>query len=95
MAHVPQHVSISYDGYYGIRKVARMPDFMNAQEFIDYRFARHTLLTSDVFDGSSRKGVDANGIPHYEIKQSDLETTFLKRDGGTNYRDDDVGNRWL
>lgn len=30
----PQHVSISYDGYYGIRKVARMPDFMNAQEFI-------------------------------------------------------------
>lgn len=42
---------------------ARMPDFMNAQEFIDYRFARHTLLTSDVFDGSSRKGVDANGIP--------------------------------
>ena len=49
-----------------------MPDFMNAQEFIDYRFARHTLLTSDVFDGSSRKGVDANGIPHYEIKQSDL-----------------------
>ena len=86
----PQHVSISYDGYYGIRKVARMPDFMNAQEFIDYRFARHTLLTSDVFDGSSRKGVDANGIPHYEIKQSDLETTFLKRDGGTNYRDSQI-----
>lgn len=67
-----------------------MPDFMNAQEFIDYRFARHTLLTSDVFDGSSRKGVDANGIPHYEIKQSDLETTFLKRDGGTNYRDSQI-----
>lgn len=38
----PQHVSISYDGYYGIRKVARMPDFMNAQEFIDYRL--HVIL---------------------------------------------------
>ena len=37
--------TVSYDGYYGIRKVVRMPDFMNAQEFIDYRFARHTLLT--------------------------------------------------
>ena len=86
----PQRVSISYDGYYGIRKVARMPDFMNAQEFIDYRFARHTVLTSEAFDGSSRKGVDANGIPHYEIKQSDLETTFLKRNGGTNYRDSKI-----
>lgn len=85
-----QRVSISYDGYYGIRKVTRMPDFMNAQEFIDYRFARHTVLTSEAFDGSSRKGVDANGVPHYEIKQSDLETAFLKRDGGLDYRDSKI-----
>ena len=29
---------ISYDGYYGISKVARMPDFMDANEFYQYRF---------------------------------------------------------
>lgn len=85
-----EKVSISYDGYYGIRTIARMPDFMNAQEFIDYRFARHTTLSSENFPGSTRPGVDANGVPHYEIKQNDLETAFLKRDGGSSYRDSKV-----
>ncbi|MEZ5006089.1 MAG: hypothetical protein R2738_08890 [Bacteroides graminisolvens] len=37
-----QPVEISYDSYYGIRKVARMPDFMGATEWMDYRFARYT-----------------------------------------------------
>ena len=67
-----------------------MPEFMNAQEFIDFRFARYTNLTSESFEGSSRKGVDANGVPHYEMKQTDLETTFLKRAGGADYRDSKI-----
>lgn len=85
-----QKVSISYDGYYGVKKIARMPDFMNAQEFIDYRFARFTTLSTENFEGSSRPGIDANGIPHYSIKQVDLETAFLKRDGGADYRDSKI-----
>ena len=32
--------TISYDGYYGISKVARMPDFMDGQEFANFRFAK-------------------------------------------------------
>lgn len=32
--------TISYDGYYGISKVARMPDFMDGQEFTNFRFAK-------------------------------------------------------
>ncbi|MBQ0057043.1 MAG: TonB-dependent receptor [Bacteroidales bacterium] len=32
--------SISYDGYYGITNVARMPDFMDGQEFYNYRFLK-------------------------------------------------------
>ena len=34
--------TISYDGYYGVRKVARMPDFMDAGEFMRYRYQRYT-----------------------------------------------------
>ncbi len=34
--------TISYDGYYGMSKVARMPEFMNGQEFYDYRFLKFT-----------------------------------------------------
>lgn len=32
--------TISYDGYYGVSKVARMPDFMNGSEFAKFRFAK-------------------------------------------------------
>ncbi len=82
-----QRVSISYDGYYGVRSVARMPDFMNAQEFMDYRLARFTTLDGQTYEGSSRKGVDADGHPHYRITDNDLNTAFIKRTNGTSYRD--------
>jgi TonB-linked SusC/RagA family outer membrane protein len=32
--------TISYDGYYGISKVSRTPDFMDGQEFYNYRFMK-------------------------------------------------------
>lgn len=32
--------SITYDGYYGINHAARMPDFMDGQEFYNYRLAK-------------------------------------------------------
>lgn len=35
-----QKPTISYDGYYGVSKVARMPDFQDAQEFYNYRFMK-------------------------------------------------------
>lgn len=85
-----QKATISYDGYYGVRTIARMPDFMSTGEFMDYRFARYTLLSKENFPGSSRAGVDANGVPHYQISNGDLETAFLMRTNGTGYRDSQI-----
>lgn len=34
--------SITYDGYYGINHASRMPDFMDGQEFYNYRLAKFT-----------------------------------------------------
>lgn len=82
-----QKATISYDGYYGIKKTARMPEFMDANEFMDYRFARYTTLDGKSYDGSSRKGVDAEGHPHYRIKDTDLNSAFLTRKGATSYKD--------
>ncbi|MFA6401814.1 MAG: TonB-dependent receptor [Salinivirgaceae bacterium] len=39
--------SVTYDGYYGLTTIARMPDFMDAQEFYDFRFLNF-LSTNDV-----------------------------------------------
>ena len=82
-----QKATISYDGYYGIKKLVRMPEFMDAKEFMDYRFARYTTLDGKSYDGSSRKGVDAEGHPHYRIKDTDLNSAFLARKGATSYKD--------
>lgn len=85
-----QKATISYDGYYGISDITRMPRFTNAEEFINYRFARHTTLATTKYDGSNRPGVDADGVPHYTITKSNLETAFLKRNGGIDYRDSKI-----
>lgn len=85
-----QKPQISYDGYYGVKKVARLPEVMNAQEFIDYRFARYTTLTTDTYEGSKYAGVDASGVPHYNITDSDLKSAFLMRVGGSSYRDSKI-----
>ncbi|MCD8194317.1 MAG: TonB-dependent receptor [Tannerellaceae bacterium] len=53
--------TVSYDGYYGVKKIARLPDFMSGEEFTDYRFYRYTTL----------EGIN-NGIPQYTITDGDL-----------------------
>ncbi len=79
-----QEFSVSYDGYYGIKKVARMPDFMDSREFMNYRFQRYT--TSGKKDGYTKsKGgvyVDAEGHPFYQIKDADLLSAFQGATGG-------------
>ncbi|HKM92843.1 MAG TPA: TonB-dependent receptor [Prolixibacteraceae bacterium] len=63
--------TISYDGYVGLRQVARMPSFMNGSEFMQYRFSRYT----------TRKGrASANGSVNYQITPENLQISLL-----TNY----------
>lgn len=81
------NATVTYDGYYGIRKVARVPNFMNASEFMNFRFQRFTTLTDDKYEGSKYPGVDADGVPHYTITEGNLESAFLKRIGGVDYKD--------
>lgn len=46
--------TISYDGYYGISKVARMPDFQNGDEFYKFRFMKFDgRAASEDFNGRS------------------------------------------
>lgn len=78
-----QQFSVSYDGYYGIRKVARFPELMDTETYMDYRFQRYTTLSTELFPGSSKAGVDAEGHPHYVISDADLLMAFgsTKPDG--------------
>lgn len=39
-----QKPTISYDGYYGVSKVARMPEFQNGDQFYQYRFMKFLTM---------------------------------------------------
>ncbi|MBP5171961.1 MAG: TonB-dependent receptor [Bacteroidales bacterium] len=70
-----QKPTISYDGYYGVDKVARMPDFMDAREFYQYRFLK--------FEGLAPGGT-LTGQPVLSISQGDLGQCLLQVEK-TNY----------
>lgn len=47
-----QKPTIAYDGYYGVSKVARMPEFMDAQQYYNYRnLAFETFVNGDANGG--------------------------------------------
>ncbi len=68
--------SITYDGYYGWTKIARMPDFMDAQQFYDYRVLNF-LSTNDLSSQpvyrmapeSFQQGMLYDGTSKYVLKE--------------------------
>lgn len=43
--------TISYDGYYGVKTTANMPDFMSGDQFMNFRFNRYLVSSMDVPSG--------------------------------------------
>ena len=54
--------TVSYDGYYGFKETANMPDFMSGDEYTKFRFSRYLTEKVD----------NANGVSSWEMKTSDL-----------------------
>lgn len=70
-----QKPTISYDGYYGVRKVSNMPDFLNANDFYKYRFMKFLNVT----------GADMNGGQPVWVND-DLDRCLLKDGVSGSYR---------
>lgn len=70
---------ISYDGYYGWSKTARMPEFMNGQQFYNFRFMK--FLT---YAGNGAVATSANSShPVYQIGGTILEQCLLREAEGS------------
>jgi len=69
--------TISYDGYYGVAVVSRMPDFQDAQDFYNYRFMK--FLT---YAGGIAKPV--NGTPNYMMSGASYNQGMLLVDNSDN-----------
>lgn len=66
-----QKASISYDGYYGINHAARMPDFMDGEEFYRYRLLKFTAPVAKPYGSQPVYGFGAT--PQYSFGQTLLQ----------------------
>ena len=64
--------AISYDGYYGITNIARMPDFMDTRDWMKYRILNYQYTS------------DTNNDGKIEIATADLKNVWM---GGVQLRD--------
>ena len=71
--------TISYDGYYGWSKTARMPEFMTGQQFYDFRFLKFLTYAGNGSTATS----DVSSHPVYQIGGAILEQCLLRESTGS------------
>ena len=78
-----QKPTISYDGYYSWSKKVRMPDFMDGQEFYQYRFFKFQSYAGNL--ATTETAMSSH--PVYQIGGSILEQCLLRENVGSgNYK---------
>ena len=71
--------TISYDGYYGWSKTARMPEFMTGRQFYDFRFMKFLTYAGNGSTATSQ----SSAHPVYQIGGAVLEQCLLREDVGS------------
>ena len=74
-----QKPTISYDGYYGWSKTARMPEFMDGQQFYNFRFMKFLTYAGN----NSTATNDMSSHPVYQIGGAILEQCLLRESAGS------------
>ncbi len=70
--------SVTYDGFYGISSVARMPDFMNGQEFYNYRFSKFLTYAGTATAQSGQPAYTMGTYEQMALYNNDTEEYRLK-----------------
>ncbi|MGQ1946521.1 SusC/RagA family TonB-linked outer membrane protein [Geofilum sp. OHC36d9] len=78
--------TVTYDGYYGTKKVARMPDFMDGREWAAYRFMRYTDTTINP-DGSVTRSITDGSIANVWAGNSDTMKEMYRNEDFIDWRD--------
>ena len=74
-----QKPTISYDGYYGWSKTARMPEFMTGQEFYDFRFMKFLTYGGNMATATTNMA----SHPVYQLAGSTMEQCLLRETTGS------------
>ncbi|MBO4891127.1 MAG: TonB-dependent receptor [Prevotella sp.] len=74
-----QKPTISYDGYYGWSKTARMPEFMSGQEFYNFRFMKFLTYGGNMATATTNMA----SHPVYQLAGSTMEQCLLRETTGS------------
>jgi TonB-dependent starch-binding outer membrane protein SusC len=79
--------TISYDGYCGIKTTANMPDFMNGDQFLNYRFDRYLLSSMDSSTGLTTWNMSDSNFLNFWGNGSQVVKDMYTKKNYTNWRD--------
>ncbi len=57
--------TVSYDGYYGVKTKANMPDFMDGDQFMKFRFSRYLTSALDNATGLTKWDMSASNFANF------------------------------
>lgn len=73
--------TVSYDGYFGFKTTANMPDFMDGDQFMNYRFSRYLSSKQDVATGATEWSMsEANLANVWGANSQVIKRMYLDKD---------------
>lgn len=73
--------SVSYDGYYGVKSTTNMPDFMDGDQFMNYRFSRYLNSSQNVATGATNWTMsDANLANVWGANSAVIKRLYREKD---------------
>ena len=70
--------TVSYDGYYGVSKIARMPELMDGQEFYQYRFLKFLSYAGEATASSGQPDYNMGAYEQMALYNADTKEYRLK-----------------
>ena len=73
--------TVSYDGYYGFKNIANMPDFMDGDQFMKYRFSRYlSSKMNPATGGTTWTMSEANLANVWGANSAVIKRLYLEKD---------------
>lgn len=73
--------TVSYDGYYGFKNIANMPDFMDGDQFMKYRFSRYLSSKMNLATGGTTWTMsEANLANVWGANSAVIKRLYLEKD---------------
>ena len=79
--------TVSYDGYYGVKTTANMPDFMDGDQFMNWRFHRYLTSSMNASTGATTWDMSTANLRNFWGADSQIVKDMYKNKNYTDWAD--------